>query len=254
MANHVTTEWHDVQVKIGNFTPIQLPETGEEVFQKEMKMMEGYEEKKNWSDEDSDPDLRIDSDDDSGVLKAYRDKRLLELKELAAKPKFGEIKQITKEDYVREINDAPKDVYVVLVLYQDYLEYSVLLTNILAEIAKKNIFVKFVKSIATKTIPEFSDDHWPGVLIYKNGEIVHQLIPALGIFGGKKVNKAIVEYVLAKKGIIESDIENDPRDELYKMQITKKYGKKEENEDESDDEERESRLYMHNHHFASYKD
>ena len=217
-------------------------------------MMEGYEEKKYGSDEDSDPDFRIDSDDDSGVLKVYRDKRLQELKEIAAKPKYGSILHITKEDYVREINDAPKDVFVVLVLYQDYLEYSVMLVNILTEIAKKNIFVKFVKSIATKTIPDFSDDHWPGVLIYKNGEIVHQLIPALQEFGGIKICKPIVEYVLAKKGIIESELEEDPRDEIYKMHITKKYGNKNGNDDESDDEERESRLYMHNHHFASYKD
>ena len=203
MANHVTTQWHDIQVKMGNYVPIELPPTGEEVFQEGFKMMEGYEEKKHGSDEDSDPDFRDDSDGESEAIKQYREKRLQELKEISKKPKYGYVKQITKQDYVQEVTEAPEGVIVVLVLYQDYLEYSVKLVEIIEGLAKKHVFVKFLKSVATKTIPDFLDIHCPGMLVYKNGETIHQFIPALLEFGGKKMDSLIVEYVLAKKGVLE---------------------------------------------------
>lgn len=203
MARNVTTEWHDIQVKMGNFVPIELPKTGEEVHQENMEIMEGYEEKKHHSDEDSDPDFRDDSDGESEALKQYREQRLQELKDIAQKPKYGWMKQITKQDYVQEVNEAPKDVIVVLVLYQDYLEYSLKLVEYLEILAKKHVFVKFLKSVATKTIPDFNDAHCPGILIYKDGEVIHQLIPALPELGGKKMNLEVVEYVLAKKGVLE---------------------------------------------------
>ena len=128
------------------------------------------------------------------------------MKEYAEKPKFGYVKHITKQDYVQEINEAPEDIFVVLVLYQDYIEESVKLVEIIEVLALQHPLVKFVKSIATKTIPDFADAHCPGILIYKNGEVVHQMIPALPELGGKKINQQIVEYVLALKGVIEMEI------------------------------------------------
>ena len=254
MANHVTTEWHDIQVKMGNYVPITPLKEGEEYHKENMELMEGYEEKKAGSDEDSDPDFRDDSDGESEAMKQYRQKRLDELKEKAKLPRYGYVKHITKEDYVIEVNDAPKDVIVVVVLYQDYLEYSLKLVEIIEEIAKKHVFVKFLKSIATKTIPDFADAHCPGMLIYKNGEIIHQLIPALPEFGGKKMDQKIVEFVLGMKRVIDIDLDEleDPRDELYRMNIVKQYGK-EKKDDESDEEDRDTRGYLHNNHWASYK-
>jgi hypothetical protein len=256
MARNVTTEWHDVQVKMGNFTPIELPKTGEEVFQEGYEHMEGYEEKKlvnNDSGDESDPDFRDDPEEDSEVVQEYREQRLNEIRELAAKPKFGTVRHITKQDYVQEVNDAPEDTYVVLVLYQDYIETSVKLVEIIESLALKHQKVKFLKSIATKTIPDFLDDHVPGILIYYNGEVTHQLIPALPVIGGKKMSVDIVEYVLAMLNIVECDLEDDPRDELYRMNITKIAGKKREDSDNSDEEDRATRGFMHTHHFKSYK-
>jgi hypothetical protein len=37
------------------------------------------------------------------------------------------------------------------------------------------------------------------------------------------------------------------------MNITKKHGKSNNNEDESDEEDRDTTGYLHNSHFASYK-
>jgi len=124
MANKVTTEWHDIQVKMGNFTAIEKPITGEEIHQENMEIMEGFEQNKNGSDNESDPDFRDEDETESEALRKYRENRMEEMKENAGKPKFGYVKHITKEDYVIEVNEAPKDVMVVLILYQDYNEAS----------------------------------------------------------------------------------------------------------------------------------
>mmetsp|Transcript_25080 Transcript_25080/g.27822 ORF Transcript_25080/g.27822 Transcript_25080/m.27822 type:complete len:220 (+) Transcript_25080:109-768(+) len=218
-----------------------------------MEIMEGYNEKKYQSDEDSDPDFR-DDDKQNEAMQQYRDQRLQEIQEYNELPKYGYIKHITKQDYVQEINDAPEDVMVVLVLYQDYIEESVKLVEIMEVIAKKHVLVKFVKSIATKTIPDFADAHCPGILIYQNGEILHKMIPALTELGGFKVSVKIVEWVFSKKGILECDLEEDPRDDLYRMNITKtNKGDRNGDGDESDEEEREKKGYLHTHHWSSYK-
>ena len=53
MANGVTTEWHDIHVKNGNYVPIEKPPSGEELFGDNLKFMEGYDhEKKQDSDDD----------------------------------------------------------------------------------------------------------------------------------------------------------------------------------------------------------
>lgn len=40
------------------------------------------------------------------------------MKELANKSKYGEVQEISAEDYVKEVNNAGKDVWVVLYLYK----------------------------------------------------------------------------------------------------------------------------------------
>lgn len=50
---------------------------------------------------------------------AYRRMRLAELKEAAKTARFGTIQPITGSDFVREVSQAPPDVWVVVFLYKD---------------------------------------------------------------------------------------------------------------------------------------
>lgn len=47
-----------------------------------------------------------------------RRKRLLELQEKAARARFGEVIEISAVDYVKEVNQAGTDIWVVLYLYK----------------------------------------------------------------------------------------------------------------------------------------
>lgn len=60
----------------------------------------------------------LEDEEDERVLEAYRQKRIAELKELANKSKYGEVREISAEDYVQEVNKAGEDIWVVLHLYK----------------------------------------------------------------------------------------------------------------------------------------
>lgn len=60
----------------------------------------------------------LEDEEDERVLEAYRQKRIAELKELASKSKYGEVREISAEDYIQEVNNAGEDIWVVLHLYK----------------------------------------------------------------------------------------------------------------------------------------
>jgi len=141
----------------------------------------------------------------------------------------------------------------VITLYQNYIAESVRLVEILDQVAKRHPFVKFIKMVATKCIENYMDIDVPGVLFYKNGDLVDKIIPAAPVFGGKLMNIDTVEFVLAMKKVIEAEFEEDPRERLQKMRINMVKGpdarKKRDNEDESASEDEEDREYTSNQLF-----
>lgn len=44
---------------------------------------------------------------------------MMEMHALAAKEKYGEVLDISKPDFIREVTEASKDCYVVVHLYKD---------------------------------------------------------------------------------------------------------------------------------------
>ncbi|CBK22338.2 uncharacterized protein [Blastocystis hominis] len=70
--------------------------------------------------------------------------------------------------------------------------------------------VKFVQMVSTECIADYPDKNLPALFIYNKGNIVKQ-ITTLRELGGRKVNTSIVEWVLQEAGIIETDLEEDPR-------------------------------------------
>lgn len=52
-------------------------------------------------------------------MKEYKAKRMAQMQEYAAKPKFGSVFEIRKPEWELEITRAHPDVHVVVVLYQD---------------------------------------------------------------------------------------------------------------------------------------
>ncbi len=54
------------------------------------------------------------------------------MKEHAAADKFGKLIEINRTSWEQEITNAPKDVFVIIHLYQDYVAECHLLNDVLA--------------------------------------------------------------------------------------------------------------------------
>ena len=166
-----------------------------------------------------------------------------ELKERTeGKKKFGFVKEINKQEYVREVNEAEKGTNVVLLLYENQNEISLKLAAILDEMSIKHRHVKFVKIEARKCVENFKEEHVPAIFVYRDGEMVSQYLQVGAVLGGKKISFDIVEFFLARNKLVESELDEDPRDKLFKIK------RKHKNDDESSSED--DREYTRNH----YKD
>lgn len=60
----------------------------------------------------------LEDEEDERILEEYRRRRIAEMMELANRSKYGEVREISAEDYVQEVNNAGEDVWVVLHLYK----------------------------------------------------------------------------------------------------------------------------------------
>ena len=230
MANHVTTEWEDIHVKLGNYLPREKEESNDEIAKRVIESIQNYDPMDHKTLEELN---EIEDEENDEILKKYKEKRLKELKEFASKPHFGKLYELRKQDYIQEVTNAPKDVYVVLLLYQTYIEDCQVLSKILEKLAQRFILVKFMRIVATDCIEKFSDRDCPGIIIYYNGKLYRQLIPATYYFGGSgRISSDKVEWILGSLKIIKSEIDEDPFEEEHSY--TRKNKKKYKGDSDSD--------------------
>ena len=120
MARGVTTEWEDIQVKMGNWKAVEKEPTAEDIYIDTVTMNELYDPKLIMSEkqleEMAEDDLDFDEDE---FMKEYRAKRIGQLKAEASKPKFGSVYEINKQDWDYHVQNAPKDTRVVICFYQN---------------------------------------------------------------------------------------------------------------------------------------
>lgn len=60
----------------------------------------------------------LEDEEDEKVLLEYRAKRIAEIKATAEKARYGDVREISAEDYVLQVNKAGEGVWVVLHLYK----------------------------------------------------------------------------------------------------------------------------------------
>lgn len=75
-------------------------------------------EKKDMVDMSLDELDELEDEEDERVLEEFRRRRIAELKEQARKDVFGEVIEISGQDFVNQINKAGSGIWVVLLLYK----------------------------------------------------------------------------------------------------------------------------------------
>eukprot|EP00903_Cladosiphon_okamuranus_P015976 g14756.t1 len=146
---------------------------------------------------------------DDGMLEKYRAQRVAEMKAKAAAAKFGELYEISKADWVREVTDGSKSATVVAHLYEDGIVECRVMEAALRSIASKFREVKFVKIRSQQAVEKWPEANLPTLFIYRDGALSTQLI-RIDALGGKQMKADDLEWYLASLGVVETEMEENP--------------------------------------------
>ena len=232
MAYGVTTEWEDIHRKLGNLPEKEKVLTADEIMSKVVDAVEQSEPLKYLS---HDQLVEMQDDLDEEIFEKYRKERLREMRENALKPKFGRVIEISKQDFIAEVNEAPKDVFVIIHMYQDHIIYCRMIDECLMALSKKFVNHKFVKIQATRGVENFRDSDCPAILGYKNGEVVHQFIACASFLGGNRISADSIEWIFAERKIWQTELEENPLTLTFSAK--KPVHKNEDESDSGDDRE-----------------
>ena len=113
----------------------------------------------------------FEDEEEERILEQYRRERMAQIKALQSKSNFGDVRDISAEDYVAQVNKAGEGIWVVLHLYKQGIPLCALINQYLVALAGKFPTVKFLRSISTTCIPNYPDQNLPTVFVYHEGEM-----------------------------------------------------------------------------------
>ncbi|RUP44573.1 thioredoxin-like protein [Jimgerdemannia flammicorona] len=146
----------------------------------------------------------LEDEEDDRVVQEYRMKRMEEMRAMAAKEKFGDLVQINKPDFVREVTEASKECCIVVHLFDNAIPACKLMNAHLTELAQRYKAVKFLKIVGDQCIPNYPDRNLPTLLVYGEGDIKANLVGAQ-YFGGMKMTVESLRQILMATGAIPMD-------------------------------------------------
>jgi hypothetical protein len=207
------TQWNDVLRAKGILPPREEATISEDTV---IQMVEDVVQKKTGQQTKAIEDMTLDEldemedEEDDRILLQYRQRRMAEIAAAQAKAKFGTVKEISAVDYVDEVNKAGEGVWVVLHLYRTGIPLCALINQHLSRLATKFPATKFLKSISTTCIPNYPDRNLPTFFIYYEDDLKAQVVGPIE-FGGMSLTVDELEWMLSEKGVLKTDLEEDPR-------------------------------------------
>nr|VZI16042.1 unnamed protein product [Spirometra erinaceieuropaei] len=199
------TEWNAILREKGILPPLPKPKEESPGPSPETKRREAAERlsyEKLTAKIESLEDAGQD-EDEAKFFEEYRQKRLAEMRQAAARAKFGTVLEVTKADWVREINEAGKGVYVVVHIARKGNEKCSVVDMHLRTLAARYPDVKFVRGEVALCIPDLPDSNVPTLIIYYEGEVKTQLVGSTAL-GGHPVSIEALEDRLAKASVIKT--------------------------------------------------
>ena len=169
---------------------------------------------------DSSEDEEEDEEMEASFMEKYRTERMNQMREKAAKERFGEVIEINKAEWVKEVTEASNEQWVLVYMYSDSVTDCRIFDEIYAGAAKKFKMVKFVKIISSLAVDNWPEKNLPTVYAYKDTN-VSSVLMTLKEIGGRGVTPLDFEWYLSSKGIVESDLEEDPRANKASVRIDK---------------------------------
>lgn len=123
------------------------------------------------------------------MLDVYRQRRIEELKAAALKNRFGDVQEIIKDEWIREVTEGSKACTVIVHLYQDSVVECNLMDEVMRNLAPRFRYLKFLRIKFDQAIENWPERNLPTVFIYEGGSMKTQLITAKSV-GGKRMTAA----------------------------------------------------------------
>jgi len=205
------TEWNDV-LRAKGIIP-DKPKENEiseddiiSMMEKTIKQKSGVKE---YEDMTLDELAEFEDEEEERILEQYRRERMAQIKALQSKSNFGDVRDISAEDYVAQVNKAGEGIWVVLHLYKQGIPLCALINQYLVALAGKFPTVKFLRSISTTCIPNYPDQNLPTVFVYHEGEMKASLAGPHH-FRGMNMTSDEFEFLLGQTGAVPTEIKSDP--------------------------------------------
>ena len=148
----------------------------------------------------------LEDDEDEAFLEQYRQKRMQELNSLTKKSVHGSVYPISKPEYSREVTEASHKgpVFVNLTASMGTNVESRVLSELWRQAAAEYGDVKFCEIRADKAIENYPDRNCPTILVYKNGDIVKQVVTLMTL-GGVRVGMLEIDDLLVEVGAVDAN-------------------------------------------------
>lgn len=146
--------------------------------------------------------------EDEAFLNQYRQKRMAELRNLQKAAVHGSVYPVSKPEYQREVTDASSNgpVLVNLTSSMGTNIESRVLSELWREAAKEYGEIKFCQIRADQAIANYPDRNCPSILVYKDGDIVKQIV-TLATMGGVRTDMKRIDDLLVDVGAVpDSDM------------------------------------------------
>jgi hypothetical protein len=138
---------------------------------------------------DNDDGSSEEDDYDDEFMHEYQKKRMMELQEMAVnntgagpggpntnKPTFGQVIYIDRTEWIRHVNEASRDCWVVVCLTSSDTERTGRVQAMVQDLAVRYVATKFVLIPAHSAIPNWPESNLPSLFLYRDGRMQHELV------------------------------------------------------------------------------
>jgi hypothetical protein len=141
---------------------------------------------------DDDDSSSEDDDYNDEFMHEYQRKRMMELQEMAvhntggggggsvgsnkSKPTFGEVIYIDRTEWIRHVNEASHDSWVVVCLTSSDTERTGRNQAMVQDLAVHYTSTKFVFIPSHSAIPNWPESNLPSLFLYRDGTMKHELV------------------------------------------------------------------------------
>ena len=174
---------------------------------------------------DDDASASSGDENDEQFIQKYRQMRINDMKK-GRRQEYGDVIPISRPDWNREINEASRNGLWVVVnltrsstsLSRTHDEICDKIEGIVRELADKFVNVKFVSIPSAAAVENWPAENLPTLFCYRYGKMQHQLI-GINAMGGTGVNSGRLEFRLAMLGVLDTDLEDDPKPDRIEIRV-----------------------------------